>query len=886
MMTPLLSALPRVLLVLLAASETGFCRVRSCPDYCTGSAVVVVDDKVTHIQGGSAGKFIQVIHRLNQTPPNGTIVLGWIGKTQVYMPKNLKFKIESILRRHPEIWKLIVKLLVKKFGKPKPGIHTRHTTKTPTRGRPTKKGTPVSNLKTTTRRRPTRKTKQTTTTKRPRAKPPHFKPPQHAGPLPDLIAPIIIPPGQKGVTPDIRTLLELLIQYPNFFAPNFLTLKELGVKIPQLGKNTTITWVLYNNQTVKLPKPLVVSYTVTVNGKKFILPADLKMLVTYLSKSPTQLPSVAILLHQLLATYTTDSKGRLTGLTVLGVKQKFPQPVSATIIVRGRTFVLPRDMKALIASITRNPADFYGMRALLEAFGVRIAKGSGQARIGVTYRNQTFTVQGVKEVKITINKRQYSIPSELEAIFKSERVASVGAVLAALQRANVVVKVDKWSGGIEGFVMDGVTIPFPLAVYLRLKIYGKTYIVPRDLPKIIAVLEKKGMPSTILSILYTHYGVVPVRGRDNVVVALSFNGRQYPIKAQPMTTITLGGVKIRLPRDNDKMIELVLSGKVSIVEFMQAVQLAGYKFIPEVDGALHKIQKGTEILNLPLEIRLSVQLNHITYRMPNDLPRLVNVLKSFGPSAIDAVTSELKKLGVRISRKGRLLVIVFNGVTYKVHLTGTSGGTELTMILNGKRFTLPKDLNALVTYATSLGSLGISAMISSLKSHGIKVNQLASGKIVSVVIDGKVYYIGTATIPDHKNNIQVSIRGKKYWIPSDLSKVTSLKGFYFSELVSALAKKGAKLQFDNDSYITGVIYRSRRIKFRRKFRIMVQVDKKGKKYRIPLDLGEVAKILSKGRWKWKEVRKALIHAGLKVPGGFSGHAIKKFYFMGKKYEVK
>lgn len=870
MMTPLLSALPRVLLVLLAASETGFCRVRSCPDYCASSAVVLDGDQVTHVEGGYAGKFIQVIHRLNQTPPNGTIVIGWIGKTQVYMPKNLKINIEAILRRHPEIWKLLVKLLVNKFGKPKP-TRTRPTTQKAKRGHST------------------RETKRTTTTKKTQVTYEHemeFKPPQPSVQLPDLITPIIIPPGQKGVTSGIRTVLELLIQYPNFFPSFFTKLGDLNVTIPQLGKNTTITWVLYKNQTVNLPKPLVVSYTVTVNGRKFTLPADLKMLVTYLSKSSTQLPSVAILLHQLLATYTLDSKGHLTALSVLGVKQNFPHPISATITVGGRTFVLPRDMKGLIASITRNPAAFYRMRALMEAFGVRFAEGSGQARILATYGNKTFTVQGVKEVKITINKRQYSIPSELQAIFKSEQVVSVGAVLAALQRANVVVKVDKRSGGIEGLVMDGVTIPFPLALYLRLKIYGKTYILPHDLPKIIAVLEKKGMPSTVLSVLYTHYGVVPVRGRDNVVIALSFNGRQYPIKAQPMTTITLGGVKIRLPRDNDKMIELVLSGKVSIVEFMQAVQLAGYKFIPEADGALHKIQKGTEILNLPLEIRLSVQLNHITYRMPNDLPRLVNVLKSFGPSAIDAVTSELKKLGVRTSRKGRLLVIVFNGVTYKVHLTGTSGGPELTMILNGKRFTLPKDLNALVTYATSLGSLGISAMISSLKSHGIKVNQLASGKIVSVVIDGKVYYVGTTTIQDHKNNIQVSIRGKKYWIPGDLRKVTSLKGFYFSELISALAKKGAKLQFDNDSYIIGVIYRSRRIKFPRKFRIMVQVDKKGKKYRIPLDLPAVAKILSKGRWKWKEVREALIHAGLKVPGGFSGHAIKKFYFMGKKYEVK
>lgn len=784
---------------------------------------------------------------------------------------------------------------------PKP-TKTKPTPKTPIRpdGKPTskppkspkKKPTPkfTTTRATTTGRSKTTNKLPTRTKTTPKGKPHRTTPnpsndflpvpPQVGTKVPDVSTPAVVPPLSERINGTVSASLELLLNFPNHFATIYNILLDLGVKFPDLRKpvhNVTI-----GVEVIQLPKPIDVDFVITINGQKFHLPKETGKVATYISKHTAELIILVTMLHSLGSKFSLDKTGRIAGFELFGEKQNFPKALDMEVIVSTKKFNLPKDMSILLAFVKDKPAEFFKIEVPLKTLGVRFNKAAGGAALRATYRNKRYNIKIVPNVRIFVRGKRYDIPSDLDSLFKGPTGLQVGAILKALQLAKVPVNVDRKTGVVLSIVINKVTIPFPVALDLRLRLGSKVYTVPYDLPKIVAELEKRNMPSEILSILYSRYGVVPVHNNDNAVIALSFNGNNVLVKVQPSTVVIIAGLRFVLPKDAQKMIAALAGKKFTPIQMIQGLQLAGYTFLNEPDGVLRTIQKGAQRIELNMEMRFRVILNGKVYRVPNDLQRLMETVSKLHPDQILQIKKQLEAYGVIFSRQGNKMVLIFNGIKYEavLKIKDPLPSSGLVINIHTQTFTIPKDINAAVSFATSNGPGALRILIELLKSHGIKVNLSPTGSVISIVFNGKVYTVGAAT----DDSIQVTIRGKQVWIPREmLSLPNKFKQFNFAELLVALIKKGANVEADSESNFYGFRFKGREVKFPKKFRIMVKVSKTGRKFRVPGQLGDVAKLLSKGKWDWKEVRATLRAAGIEVAG--KDGPVKSFSFQGKKFKV-
>uniref|UniRef100_A0A224YD45 Immunoglobulin G binding protein A n=1 Tax=Rhipicephalus zambeziensis TaxID=60191 RepID=A0A224YD45_9ACAR len=702
-------------------------------------------------------------------------------------------------------------------------------------------------------------------------------------PLEDVNRPVVVPPTPATVKPEVRAAIELLLNFPNHMPTIFAYLVKIGAKFQDTTK--PITGVTVGGTFVKFPKPIQLGYEISVNGKSFNLPRDSKQLAVYVQTHLHVLTVTVQILHQLGAEFTVDGGGKISSFVIFGKKQTFPKPVGGSVFVQGRIYYLPKDIKVLLKTVKNNPAEFFKIEFLLIAYGVRITKSSGGRVLRAVYGGGSYDISVKKPVSITIGQKSYDIPADLEKIFRSPAGLQVGVVLQALQLAKVPLKVDRNTGVVTGIVVGGVIVPFPVTVDLRLKLYGSQYVIPRDLGKIVAVLEKKNMPSLVLSILYNRYGVVPVRNADQVVVALSFGDMRFAVKARPLTVLVIAGVKLLLPRDADKIYGLLSSNKVTPLQLLRALQLVGYTFVPGPDGKLSTIQKGAERIQLNFSLHLYVEYDNRKYFMPNDFPLLVEVISKLSGPELATVMGSLNRYGAVMAIKGVKVVLLFNGIKYETTLKSRPGAqVGLVVHMGNKTFSIPKDLKAIASYANGRGAAVIKLLVQLFKAHGVKVNQSPKGLIISIVIDGKTYTVsGGGNEPG--GQVRVTIRGRKFWIPKEMARLPDLfTGFHYSELLVALMRMGATVLSDNTSKFYAFRYKGRMYHFTRKFVVAVKVDRTGVKYRIPVDLKNLAKTLSKGRWVWHDVRKTLTYAGLTLSEG--DEEIKSFSFQGKTYKVR
>lgn len=842
-----LSVLPvAALFVLWAGTKTGLC-LTPCPSHCSAARVVVVKDNVVTTEEGPRAKIVaEITLALQKAKPDVKKTKIKIGLKWVEVPVTLKKQVQDAVKKFPELGDLVLSIVVSKVKPPRP--------------------------------------KRT-----PKPKPPPvvpYTPPKSEAALEDLNRPVVVPPTPETVKPEVRAAIELLLNFPNHMPTIFVYLVNIGVKFQDTTK--PITGVTVGGTFVPFPKPLKLGYTINVNGKGFNLPRDSKQLAVYVQKHPHLLTVTVTLLHQLGAQFTVDGGGKISSFVIFGKTQPFPKSMGGSVFVGGRSYNLPKDIKVLLKAVRSNPAQFFKIEFLLLAYGVRITKSSGGSTLSATYGGGSYDISVKKPVRITVGQKSYDIPADLEAIFKSQEGLQVGAVLQALQLAKVPLKVDKNTGIVTGIVVSGVTVPFPVTVDLRFKLYGKQYVIPRDLGKIVAVLEKKNMPSLVLSILYSRYGVVPVRNADKVVVALSFDKMKFPVKARPLTALVIAGVKLLLPRDVDKMYDLVSSNKVKPMQLLQALQLVGYTFIPGPDGKLSTLQKGAERIELNFAISLHVKYGEKTYWIPNDLPLLVDVISKLPAQQLASVMGSLNKQGAVMAMKGAKVVIFFNGIKYKTNLKSSPGAkVGLVVYMGNNTFSIPKDLKAIVSFANGKGAAVIQLLVELFKALGVKVNQSPKGLILSIVIDGKTYRVsgggGNGGAPG--GQVRVTIRGRKFWIPKEMGRLPDLfTKFHYAELVVALIRMGATLLSDKASNFYGFRYKGRVYRFLKTFVVAVRVDRTEVQYRIPGDLKKLAKTLSKGRWVWHDVRRTLKAAGVKVSGG-SGE-IRSFSFQGKTYQVR
>ncbi|XP_077517901.1 uncharacterized protein LOC144128397 [Amblyomma americanum] len=912
--------LPPVVLVLLAASKSGHCLV-PCPEYCTSSFAVLRPGggQIKWIQGPDATSVLKIIKSITMPGQSTTVVTIRINGVDVSVPSFAKPMIIEILKRHPDLSKIIIELLQRRtpgfpsqdvpagripqpFTTP-PGIDVRPGPNFPMElepGNPMPQPVPDDSFY----------VRRTPGIILPTAVAPIETPmgvypePSSRFTPPDIMSPFpVMPDNTPFVAPDILSYLELLARNPDYFVPIYNILINKGVRFPDVNK--PITYVIVNGRRINLPREVRVLFTVRINGQPFVLPRDAPRLVSFISQHPNQLTTIVTILRQFGAVVKRNPDGRVTAFILFGKTYPLPSPVTTQIIVNGRRFTLPQDLPSLIATVQSNPQAFHKILPILISFGARPQKSPTGEITTVIINGRSFPVRSVAPLRVTISGRTYTIPADLDLILKQPGSLVVGELISALQKLHIPVNVDKDTGNVIGIVMDGVPIPFPVIVRLRVNVGGKVYRIPNDLPALVTYLEQHGMPARVLSFLYNYYGIIPVRDSNNVVIAISFNDRRYPVRRQPETTVNIGGNQFVLPRDTRKLLSILVNHKVPIEEFLLVIQKAGYRLIPGPDGTLHSVQKGFDVVNLPVNVRLVVTINGARYRVPNDLPRIIQVFRRLGnPGLIEQVLTSLRKIGVIVQRDGGQTILIFNGQRFSFPYTPRTGGdmvgpstgtVTIRVNFNGRSFTLPDQLGEMMTVVRSSGPTATQLLIKILSSQGITVNMSPDGTdIIAIIIQGQVYPVpGSGGTPGWRGgsaggqNIQVIIRGRTFMIPRDIGILRrSLPGFQYGELIVALHRAGAMLEVDQRGNFYGMRVRGRLIKFAVIFRVNVMLDKSGRQYRVPLDLAELAQGLSSGqRWNWRVVRKVLYNSGIEVRGGTVG-APRAIGFQGKFFELR
>lgn len=918
--------LPPVLLVLLAASKSGHCLI-PCPEYCTNSFAVLRPGggQIKWFQGPDASSILKIIKTITLPGSSTTFLTIRINGIDVSVPSFAKPMILEILKRHPDMAKIIIELLQRRPPVfPSQNVPTGRVPVPPFEPLVTPPGIPFQPPE---NRIPV---EVLPGPQFPRLPPfigvskdmqptPGIIHPTAIMPVetpngvwegriepfvpPDMMRPIeVLPNDNPSIAPDILSYLELLVRNPDYFVPLYSILVRKGVRFPDVNK--PITYVIVNGRRVNLPREVRVLFTVRINGQPFVLPRDAGRLVSFIAQHPNQLTTIMAILRQFGAVVKTNPDGRVTAFILFGKTYSLPSPVTTHIIINGRRFTLPQDLPSLIATVQSSPQAFHKILPILISFGARPQKSPSGEITTIIINGRSFPVRSVPPLRVTISGRTYTIPADLDLILRQPGSLLVGELISVLQKLHIPVNVDKDTGNVVGIVMDGVPIPFPVIVRLRVNLGGKVYRIPNDLPGLVTYLEQHGMPARVLSFLYNYYGIIPVRDRNNDVIAISFNDRRYPVRRQPETDVTIGGKSFVLPRDTRKLLQILVDHKVPMEEFLLVIQKAGYRLIPGPDGLLHSLQKGFDVVNLPMNVRLVVTINGVRYRVPSDLPRIVEVFRSLNnPGLIEQVLFSLRKIGVIVQQDGGQITLIFNGQRYSFPYRpngrvppGTSTGTMTIRVnFNGQWFTLPDQLGEMMTVVRSNGPTAIQLLIKILRSQGITVNMSPDGMdIIEIIIQGQAFPVpGSGGPPGGGGgrgggqNIQVIIRGRTFMIPRDIGILRqSLPGFQYGELIVALHRAGAVLEVDQRGNFYGMRVQGRLIKFAVIFRVNVMLDRSGRQYRVPLDLPELAQGLSSGRsWNWRVVRKVLYNSGIEVRGGTAG-APRAIGFQGKFFELR
>lgn len=905
-------------LVLLLTAGLSRCLESQCPAECLGAGWIVVPGKgLQRFEGPEAQAILTVVKRVQKIKPGTTTVKVTINGQDIQVPSGTKVTIMDMLKKFPDISGTLSWII--KSGGPGGLPITENQ-------RPWFPQEPVETIET-----PQPKVPRTAVITMAPSEEPQVPVSGSQGNVPELPNLPEVPEVPKGPetseaprvpqvsqgvevpevpevpetpeetpvdnTPiDVNSYLDLLQKNPDYFVPVYRILVRNGVRFPDLTK--PVTWVIVHGKKVYLQKPVSVRYIITINNHKFEIPKDTKKFADFVSGYPDLLPQIATVLQQFGATLITTTNGQVTGFKLFNKVVTLPRIVKTTVTINGKVFELPNDIVNLIGAVQDSPKSLYLILPLLMSYGVRPKKGpNGEMKL-VTYKGNTYPVEYVKPVKVTIDNTQYSIPADLNFILTQPKKLWIGQLLSELQKQHVPITVDQQTGNIVGIVINQVPIPFPAIVRLRVRLGTRYFIIPRDIPAMISYLETSGLPSEVLNNLYNLYGVIPVRNADKVVVAIEFNGKRYPVPQQKTTTLVVTGQTFVLPRDNAKLAEILVNRKIPIKDFLLQIQLAGYKLLAGPDGVLSSVQKGFEIFELPVTIRLVVTINNDRYRIPNDLPKLITFMNNPDHShVVEQILRNLIELGVQVKRDGGKIVLVFNGREYNVNGNGGSSpqegsqfvnvpqGSTMRIQFNGKWFSIPDEFDSLVTTVREGGIEQIAFLVKTLAAHGIVINRTPDGDIASIVFKGKTYTFppsGSLTA----GNVEVTIRGQTFLIPRDLAVLPKrIRNFQYGELVVALHRLGIMLVVDDRGNFYGMKVGGKLVKFGMTFRVAVILDNSGTSFGVPLQLEALSHGLANGNWNWKSVRKVLFSSGIEVRGGASG-APREIGFQGKFYQIQ
>lgn len=729
--------------------------------------------------------------------------------------------------------------------------------------------------------------------------------------LPDIVK---VPPKDKRVPEDVRSHLKFLEDNPSLFVPVYKTLVNKGVTFPDLRR--PVDHVIVDGKRINIPRPITVAFPVRIEGHTFTLPRDADKLATFASQHPEQLPAITTIIRQFGGTLRPDNTGRVSSFTLFDKETGLPQSVTPRVFVNGRPFTLPKDMEELVRTIEGKPKLFHHILPILETFGARPRRSPTGEITSIEFRGRKFPVHSVAPVPVFIRGRRYNIPSDLERILEQPDSQIIGELISALQRSKVPIVVDNDTGNVVGIEREGVRIPFPVAIRLGINMGGRNLLIPRDLPSIVTLLERHGVPTDVLNVLYNNYGIIPVRGPDHQVIAIEFNGKRYPIKPQPKTSIEVGGYHLTLPRDSPKLVRLIQERKVPLHQFLRTIQNAGYKLVPGPDGMLHTAHKGYDVIELPMRIRMLLTINGVRYRIPQDISRIVELLRTTrNEAAIVKILHSLELFGVDVRKEPGQVTLAFNGKKHIFPLNtdstaqkpgiGGAPGSVVSVNINGRWYSLPRDANDLVAAVRAIGPKAIPLLVRTLQPSGIKVNLTPSGDdIVSFTIQGRVIPVSRngRDMPHHSeiptghvqssakgssDRFPVTIRGRQFVVPEDIGRLPSLlPGFQYGELITAIHRAGHRLEVDDQGMFYGMrVQGGRLVRFPISFSVSVFADPKGRPFRVPNDLENLARVLPSRRWDWKAMRKTLQNAGIEMRGGNEG-APHSIGFQGRFFEIR
>ncbi|KAH8025543.1 hypothetical protein HPB51_009483 [Rhipicephalus microplus] len=729
--------------------------------------------------------------------------------------------------------------------------------------------------------------------------------------LPDLVK---VARKDKQVPEDVRSHLKFLEDNPSLFVPIYKTLVNKGVKFPDLRR--PIDHVTVEGKRINLPRPITVAFTIRINGNTFMLPRDADKLATFASRHPEQLPTITTIIRQFGGTLKPDNTGKVSSFTLFDKDTGLPQPVTPRVFVNGRSFTLPKDIEELMRTIEGRPELFHHVLPILETFGAHPRRAPSGEISSIEFRGRKFPVHSVAPVPVFIHGRRYNIPADLERILEQPDSQIVGELISALQRAKVPIVVDNDTGNVVGIERDGVRIPFPVAIRLGINMGGRNLLIPRDLPSIITLLERHGVPTDILNVLYNNYGIIPVRGPDHQVIAIEFNGKLYPIKPQPKISTEVGGYHLTLPRDSQKLVRLIQERKITVHQFLRTIQNAGYKLVPGPEGMVSTAHKGYDIIELPRRIRMLLTINGVRHRIPQDMPRIVELLRTTrNAAAIGKILHSLELLGVEVRKENGHVTLIFNGErhTFPLNTDSTAQspsadvppGSVVSVNINGRWYSLPRDANDLAAAVRTIGPKAIPLLVRTLQPSGIKVNLTPNGDdIVSFVIKGRVIpvsrnggeFTARSEIPagnvesgarNSSDRFPITIRGRQFVVPEDVDRLPRLvPGFRYGELITAIHRAGHRLEVDDQGMFYGMRVRGGRlVRFPISFSVSVFAEKKGRPFRVPNDLEKLARMLPLHRWDWKAMRKTLANAGIEMRGGNEG-APHSIGFQGRFFEIR
>lgn len=695
--------------------------------------------------------------------------------------------------------------------------------------------------------------------------------------------------NSKPISPaEVTQILLLLKKYPEHFTGILIWLLNKGVVFPDISK--AFKHVTVNGARVPLTTIIRINFTVFLDGSSFHIPEDLHGLAAYLATHQDKFTFYLETLRHAGVEPLIDFNGMVTGIRMFDKEARINTPFHLVIVAHRRQFTAPGDLPRLLGEIQNDPIEFHKHLYLLEKLGAQIIKSDNGRITGLRLGGVQYPVTSVAPVKVILRGKTYVVPADLNDILASKDQTTRGSLLTQLQNLRVRLQVDKSSGFVYGVEMDGVPIPFPMAIILTITIGGRVYILPKDLRAIVkAIVELGPNRSPDLIVVLTELGVTFERNEQNVIIAIRFGDEVVHVPSETSITVTISNINFVLPRDFEKLGKMLVSGEITATEVIQVLQKAGFTVLHGADGKTLYVMRGFQVWIFPVRFDLKVILEGKEYVIPDDLAKIAQILGEMRTQEeLDKALQALVQVGVQVVHEGGSIKLVFNGVSYPVTVSvkPTKAPERTKYTYKGEVFYIPDDLHRLVAAVTVDGFEAIAALIKSLQELGMLVETYPRGFIKVIVYEGQTFNFDEPGIKEEQDNVEVRIRGKLFLIPRDLDKISAtFRDFKWGELVNALHAIGATLHVSSDDYFYGMTLKRRFYRFSVSFKIGIIIKGGTPPYMVPRQIKGLSQGLGTRHWDWKNVRHVLNLAGVEVQGGQSDGPVDKIGFEGTFYPV-